>query len=159
MSGFENVTLADVVLDKPAQPGVGDYVFELLPLAEYRVNKFSGKEELNMQASIADGEFAGRRVFWTYMDPTSLKQDGTPNSWVKQAMKKLEVVLGGDSLPGEDPKTAFNRFASSGLNRFGASLVQETRKDAETQQYVPYIRAGESEPRAKFGIFTVKPAA
>jgi hypothetical protein len=163
--GFEQVVLADVKLDKPAQPGVGDYVFELLPLAEYRTNKFTGNTELNMQASVistvdGDTKFAGRRVFWTYVDPTSVsKNTGKPNTWSAQAMKKLELSLGEDALEGEDPKTTFNRIASKGGVRFGANLVEETRKDKETGEYVPFIRAGEVEPRAVFSVFTVHAAA
>jgi hypothetical protein len=162
---FETVTLADVVLDKPEQPGVGEYILELLPLAVWREHRFfkqadgSPQMELSMQATIAEGDFAGRRVFFSYGDPTVIKPNGKPNSIEAQKMKKLEIVLGGDALPGEAVADTFNRLASSGYNRFAASLVEETRYNKETQKYEPYIRAGNEKPVAVFSPFSVKAAA
>jgi len=145
--GFENVTLADIQLDKPSALPFGEYVFDLLPGTEVRVNKFGG-EELNVSAAVVEGDYKGRRVFWNYPDPTSVSKEGKPKTWSGQAMKKLEIALGIDSLPGEASKDYFNRVAMNGQGRFAASIVPENK-----------IRAGETEPRPTFGIFTVKPAA
>jgi hypothetical protein len=136
----------------------------LLPTAEVRVNKFTQAEELNLSASIAEGDFAGRRVFWTYPDPSSVSKNGKPFTWSAQAMKKLEISLGLDAFEGESLVDFFNRAANSNSNRFGAALIPETRKDtvegSETYgEYIPYVRPGETEPRAVFSIFSVKAAA
>jgi hypothetical protein len=156
---FVDVKLADVELEKPEPVKAGKYVFQLNPGAQLRINKFNGIEELNVSASIAEGDYAGRRVFWNYPDPTAVSKTGKPMTWSSQAMKKLELALGADSLPGENTVEYFNRAASNGAARFGASLVEETRKDVATGEYVPYIRTGETEPRAVFSIFSVVPAA
>ena len=158
--GFVDIKLSDVKLEKPAGPPAGKYVFQLMPGAEVRVNKFTGSEELNLSASITEGEFAGRRVFWTYPDPQAVgKNSGKPFTWSLQAMKKLEISLGLDAFDGESYTDYFNRAAQSNNNRFGGSLVPETRKDKETGEYVPFIRTGETEPKNVFSIFTVHAAA
>jgi hypothetical protein len=137
---FENVTLA-----------AGDYVFQLLPTAEYRTNKYNGVEELNLSASVAEGDSKGRRIFWNYPDPTSLNKEGKPLSWSGQAMKKLEVTLGEDSLPGESTKDYFNRVAATGNARFTGSWGPNAKK--------PYTPAGSDTPRNELNVFSVKPAA
>lgn len=156
---FVDVKLSDVELEKPAPIPVGQYVFQLNPGAQLRINKYNGIEELNLSASVADGDFAGRRVFWNYPDPTAVSKNGKPMTWSSQAMKKLEIALGADALPGENTVEYFNRVASNGAARFGATLAGETRKDVNTGEYVPFVRTGETEPRAVFSIFSVVPAA
>lgn len=158
--GFVDVKLSDVVLDKPSPVPVGDYVFQLVPGAVYRVNKYTNIEELNVSAAVAEGEFAGRRVFFTYPNPAAIgKNSGKPMTWSAQALKKLEISLGEDALPDEDPATYLNRVALTNNNRFGASMVEETRKNEETGKYEPYTREGETAPRAVFSLFSVKAAA
>lgn len=147
--GFETVNLSEIQLEKPESVPVGDYTFQLVPGAQYRINKNNGVEELNVPAAIADGDYSGRRVWFNYPDPTAIaKSSGKPMTWSAQALKKLEIVLGVDALPGEDPATYLNRVATSGQNRFGGKM--------KAGNYTP---AGETEPRAEFSLFDVKPAA
>ena len=146
--GFETVSMSDIKIEKPAPLPIGDYVFQLLPGSEFRTNKYNGLEELNCSAAVADGDFAGRRVFWNYPDPTAVSKTGKPLTWSAQAMKKLEIALGTDSLPNENPKDYFNRVATAAHNRFSAKLAAGN-----------YTAPGETEPRVEFQIFSVGPAA
>jgi hypothetical protein len=161
MSGFETVVLADVKQDKPAAvPALGDVTFELLPKAEVRVNKFTGQEELNLAAAIAEGEYKGRWVYFRFKDPTQPNaKSGKSQAWAAQAMKKLEIALGVDSNDSEAAVDYFNRVASSGSNRFGAALVPETRYNAETESYEDYTREGEEYPRGQVSLFSFHAAA
>jgi hypothetical protein len=148
---FEQVVLSDIQVEKTQQAPVGTYVFQLLPTAEVRTNKFTGVEELNLSAAIAEGDYKGRRVFWNYPDPATVGQDGKPFSWSAQAMKKLEVVLGEDAVEGESAKDYFNRVAASGNARFTGYFGPNAKK--------PYTPAGADEPRNELNIFSIKPSA
>jgi len=150
--GFELVVAADVKLEKNIPP-VGEYIFQLMPGAEERPNKFTGVIELNLSAAVAEGDEAGKRVFWSYPDPTAIqkqgKNAGKPMSFSAQAMKKLEIALGVDSLPGETCPEYFRRVSANGAARFGATM------DANV-----YIKDGkEITGDPKFNIFSVKAAA
>jgi len=144
--GFETVIASDVKLEKIQVPA-GEYVFQLSPGAEERVNKYNGITELNLSAAVAEGEQAGKRVFWTYPDPTAIgKNSGKPLAFSAQAMKKLEIALGIDSNPGETFPEYFRRVAGA---RFGATLATQT-----------YVKDGvEVVSDPKFQIFSVKAAA
>lgn len=146
--GFETVIAADVKLEKNIPP-VGEYVFELAPGAEERPNKFTGVNELNLSATVAEGDQKGKRVFWTYPDPTAKNKKGEPMKFSEQAMKKLEIAIGVDSLPGETFPEYFRRVANSGQARFGAEMV--------ANKYVKDGKEIEGDP--KFGIFSVKASA
>lgn len=156
---FVDLRLDEVKIEKPAAVPAGDYTWQLLPGALYRINKFNEIEELNVSAAVAEGEYAGRRAFWNYPDPTAVSKTGKPMTWSAQALKKLELALGVDVLPGEDVVAYLNRVANSNNNRFGGALVEETRKDATSGEYVPFIRTGETVPRTVFSIFSVHAAA
>jgi hypothetical protein len=145
---FTDVVLADVELDKPQPVPLGKYVFTLAPGAIWRTNKFNGTEELNVSFIVSEGDLAGKRVFVTYPDPKAVSSKGKSMAFSAQALKKLEIALGVDSLPGEGSATYLNRVASNGAARVTASIVPDR-----------YIREGETEPRPVFGIFTVAPAA
>jgi hypothetical protein len=145
---FIDVKLADVELEKPAGLTAGKYVFQLLPGAEVRNNKFTNNEELNVSAAVAEGDSAGRRIFLTYPDPTSVSKNGKPMAWSAQALKKLEISLGVDSLPGENAAEYLNRVALSGNGRFTITLGLDG-----------YIKEGETEARIVPKLFTVGPAA
>jgi hypothetical protein len=149
---FETLSLADVQMEdrKFEQIPVGKYVFQLLPTAEVKVNKF-GTEELHLSASVADGDYKGRRVFWKYLDPASLNKDGKPNAWAAQAMKKLEHVIGVDSEVGETPLDYFNRVAQTGNAVFAANYAPNRKK--------PYIPEGQTEARNELDYFSVEAAA
>lgn len=151
---FETLVMSDIQVEQREQLPTGEYVFQLLPTAEIRINKYNGMQELNMSAAVAEGDHKGRRVFWNYPDPDPVDENGTPLKplkWSAQAMKKLEVVLGEDSQEGETPKDYFNRVASSGNARFSALYGPNQKK--------PYIPQGSDVPRNELQIFSVKAAA
>ena len=145
--GFETVIAADVKIERNIPP-VGSYVFQLAPGAEERPNKFNGTMELNLSATVAEGEQAGKRVFWTYPDPTALNKKGEPLAFSSQAMKKLEIAIGVDALPGETFPEYFRRVGSQNV-RFGGEMLPN--------KYVKDGKEVEGDP--KFGIFSVKAAA
>lgn len=151
--GFETVVAADVKLEKNIPP-VGEYVFQLVPYVEERPNRNTGVMELNLSAAVAEGEQAGKRVFWAYPDPEAIqksgKNAGKPMSFSAQAMKKLEISLGVDSLPGETFPEYFRRVSQNGAARFGASIDANKYIDKNGNQV-------EGDP--KFNIFSVKAAA
>lgn len=146
--GFVDVKLSDVVIEKPSPVPNGTYTFQLLPVAEYRINKFNQMEELNVSVSVVEGEHAGRRVFITYPDPTAISSKGKSMAWSEQALKKLEIALGTDSLPGEDSVVYLNRVAMNGHAHFKGTIAPSR-----------YIREGETDPRPEFQLFSVAPAA
>jgi len=156
--GLVELKLSDVKLSKPAGPDAGRYTLVLVPTAEVRKNKFTNNDELNLSASISDGEFSGRRVFWTYPDPATIGADGKPFAWSVQAMKKLQICLGLEPYDEESLADYFNRAALSDNNRFSASLEPETRKNKATGEREPYVRSGKTEPENALNIFSVQPA-
>src|SRR5271169_5873766 len=111
---FVELRLDEVKIEKPQQPPAGDYTWQLLPVAQVRINKYTGQEELNLSAAIAEGDYAGRREFWNYPDPTVVSKNGKSMAWSAQAMKKLELALGVDILPGQSTVDFFNQVAQSG---------------------------------------------
>lgn len=142
---WENVKLNEVKVDGPSPLPEGDFVFQLLPGASTRVR--NDVEELVASAAIAEGEYAGRRVFLQYPDPESVDKNGKKRTWSAQALKKLELALGIDANAGEDPAAYLNRAAQMGAV-FGATL--------EKGNYVP---AGQTEPRVDLKLFSVRPAS
>jgi hypothetical protein len=151
--GFETLVLADVKLEKPVPVPAGQgYVFQLQPGAEYRLNPFTKVEELNVRFDVAEGEFAGRPVFVAYPDPTTLNKQGKPMSWSAQALKKLEVSLGTDALPGEDTATYLNRVALNGHARITADIQPGN-------EYTDNKTGEKKTGDPRFAIFTVSPAA
>lgn len=151
--GFETVILADVKIEKPAPVPAGlGYTFQLQPGASYRDNPYNKIQELNVRFDVTEGDFAGRPVFVSYPDPSALNKSGKPMSWSAQALKKLEVALGSDSLPGEDPATYLNRVALNEHSRIKADILPgKSYKDSKTGE--------DREGDPTFGIFTVSPAA
>jgi hypothetical protein len=146
--GFETVVVNDVKIEKPTVPA-GTYVFQLLPGAGERINKFNGITELNLSAAVAEGDEQGKRVFWTYPDPTSVsKKSGKVNDWSAQAMKKLQLVLGIDAYGGETFTQYFARVGAENAPRFSATMAAGN-----------YETKDGSEPRVQFNVFSVKPAA
>lgn len=147
--GFVDVNLSDVVLTKPEVPA-GTYVFQLLPGAHYRVNPFTSVEELNVSAAVAEGENAGKVQFWNYPDPTTTDKKGKSRAWSAQALKKLEVSMGIDSNPGEDPATYLNRVATEGGGRFTGTISSRTFTNTKT---------GKEQTKTEFSLFDVEAAA
>src|SRR5690348_9537581 len=125
---FVEVMLSDVEIEKPSPVPAGNYTFQVQPGAEWRDSRFSKNpqgepiKELNVRFDIVEGEYAGRPVFVSYPDPTALSSKGKSLKFSAQALKKLEIALGTDSLPGEGAAAYLNRVATSGNNRFGAAM-------------------------------------
>lgn len=149
--GWETISLADTQLEKPSPVPAGQYVFTLQPGAQYRTNKYNNISELNVRFDVSEGDFAGRPMFVNYPDPTALNKSGKPLAWSAQALKKLEISLGVDALPGEDPAAYLNRVAAQGGRITADVLAGGTYTDKNTGK--------EKEENPKFGIFTVAPAA
>jgi hypothetical protein len=152
---FVDVQLSDVELEKPSPVPVGSYKFKLQPGAAYRESKFSKDidgnpvQELNVRLDVIEGDFAGRPVFVSYPDPTAIsKKDGKPMKFAAQALKVLEIALGVDSVPGEDPATYLNRVATSGNSLINGTMIDNS-----------YTKNGQTVTQAKFGIFSPTPAA
>lgn len=161
--GWETVSLADVKVDKPAPITAGKYVFALQPGASYRENPYNGIQELNVRFDVVEGEFAGRPTFVSYPDPTAVSKDkvdektgqvipGKPLMWSAQALKRLEVALGQDALPGEDTAAYLNRVALNGNARVVADILPG-------KLYTDKTTGEKKEEAPRFGIFTVSPAA
>jgi len=143
---WTDVNLADVKPEGFDPIPEGTYTFSLLPTATLRDR--NGVQELNVSASITNGDFTGRRVFFSYPDPTSTDSKGKKRSWSAQALKKLEIALGTEITEGESPVEYLNRVASNGHGTFQATLAKGT-----------YIPEGATEPRVEFKLFSVQPSA
>lgn len=157
---WEQVTLSEVKIEKPQAIPAGKYIWTLQPGASYRENPYNGITELNVRFDVTEGEFAGRPVFVSYPDPTAVSKEktmpdgsikpGKPMTWSAQALKKLEISLGIDSLPGEDTAAYLNRVALGGNARVIAPLLPGKT----------YMKDGVSKVEdPRFGIFDVSPAA
>lgn len=144
-TAWEQVKLADIKVESNfKEVPAGDYTVQLLPGAQVR-ERNSGMN-LSAQAAITDGEFKGMRIFLDYPDPSQPKM-----GWSLQALKKLEHVLGLDSIEGEDPVTYLNRAASNGHATFGITLAPGK----------PYVstKTGETVTPIQPQLFSVRPAA
>jgi hypothetical protein len=150
-NGWTNIKFGELEVNDgfPALPE-GDFDFQLLPVAQYRTKEFDGKtyQDVNASASFVAGDLQGRRIFFSYPDPTSTNKDGKPKTWSAQMLKKLSIVMGIDIEDGEDPVAYLNRAATTGAARFGGKL-QKGR----------YIPEGQTEPRVELNLFSVRPAA
>jgi len=151
--GWESVSLSDTKIERPAPVPAGKgYVFTLQPGASIRINPYNGIEELNVRFDVTEGEYAGRPMFATYPDPTAVTKSGKSLAWSAQALKKLEISLGVDALPGENPSGYLNRVALNGNARITADVIPgKVYKDSKTNE--------EKTEDPFFGIFTVGPAA
>lgn len=160
--GWETVVLADTKVEKPAPVPVGRYVFTLQPGASYRTNPYNQIQELNVRFDITEGEQAGRPVFVSYPDPTAVSKDkvledgtikhGKPMTWSAQALKKLEIAIGQDALPGEDTAAYLNRVALNGNARITAPMLPG-------KVYVDKKTGEKKTEDPSFGIFDIAPAA
>ena len=118
------------------------YTFELAPGAKYD-ERDPGR--ILVSASIVnDGEFTGRRVFFSYPDPESFNSKGNKNDWSAKALVRLLTAVGADLQEGEDPVSALNRAA-------GGRFTSKVTHSKPTEEY--------PNPRANLDIFNPKPAA
>ena len=136
---WQNVVLSDISTQLELVP-VGTYTFELAPGA-----KFDEKGNLRVSATIVnDGEFTGKRVFFSYPDPESISKAGKVNSWSATALKRLTQAIGEDPQEGESLDTYLNRVA-------GAHFQTNITHTPATEQY--------PNPSVNVNIFNPKPAA
>ena len=137
---WENIKLSDVSTQLELIPA-GVYTFELSPGA-----KFDEKGNLRVSATIVnDGEFTGKRVFFSYPDPESISaKTGKVNNWSATALKRFTEALGADYQDGELPDALLNRVA-------GAHFQTAITHTAPTDQY--------PNPSINVNIFNMKPAA
>ena len=114
----------------------GNYTLQLLPGA-----KFSEQDSQKIEASaaITDGEFAGRKLFFTYPDPAKF-------DWSPRVFKRLVNSLGVDMTEGEGPTEYLNRAAGQ---RF-AGPVRHRKYTAQD---------GTEVTKAELVIFNLGPAA
>jgi len=100
---------------------------------------------IECSATIAtEGDYMGRKMFFSYPDPESINSKGQKNSWSAKALKRLEQSLGVEATAGEDPVAYLNRAAGV---RFSAPV-----KLGRTSPEYP-------EAKAEINIFSVGPAA
>lgn len=113
---------------------VKSYTWELLPGTKYS-ERDPGKIEVSA-AIVNDGEFTGRRIFFSYPDP-GVKE------WSPKVLRRLLDAMGADYQAGEDPVAILN---SSAGHRFAASVTHSK----PTEEY--------PNPRANLDIFNPKPS-
>lgn len=137
--GWNEVNIKDLPVGRE-QVALGEYTFQLLPGAE--LDEYGA---IQVQAAIAsDGDNKGRRVFFSYPDPTGVSKAGKSMKWSAQAFKQLEQALGVDATDAESPLEYLNRAAGS---LFAAVVGART-----------YIKDGEQKTKHELSVFTVKPA-
>jgi hypothetical protein len=135
---WHNIKLSEISTQPEVIPA-GKYVFELVPGA-----KLNEKGSLLASASItSDGDFKGRRVFFSYPDPESVSMSGKINSWSAVAFKRLVEAIGVDLTDGETPVDYLNRAAG---NHFSAPVTVSPGSD----EYPA--------PRVNMQLFQVSPA-
>jgi hypothetical protein len=135
---WQNIDLSKVSTQPEVIPD-GVYTLELNP-----GSKLNDKESVLVSASISqDGEFTGRKVYFSYPDPESVSSKGTVNSWSAVAFKRLEQAIGVDMNEGELPVDYLNRVAG---NKFQAPIQTTPATDEYPQ------------PRTNVKIFNVRPA-
>lgn len=119
------------------------FTWELLPGATYDERDHG---RINVSAAIVnDGEFSGRKIFFSYPDPEGVSpRSGKKQDWSAIALKRLEQAIGVDYEAGEDPVHFLNRAAGS---RF-MSGVQHSKP---TDEY--------PNPRANLNLLNVRPSA
>lgn len=113
---------------------LGDYVFELLP-----GTALSGDgKRIECSASVTEGPFAGRRVYFSFPDPTQF-------DWAPRVLKRfITYALGEDTPEGTHPVQV---LASASGKRFSGEI-----KEGKTSEAYPT-------PKRELNIFKLKPAA
>lgn len=120
MSTWETILLADVNPNQEPVPE-GDYAFTLRGASPNNFNP----AKLDVSAVISsEGDFMGRLIRFSYPDPNEF-------DWSARTVKRLEIALGIDSLPGESTLEFLNRAGQEGA-RFSAPIKTVTYKHRET---------------------------
>lgn len=134
-----NIKWAEVSTQDAIIP-VGTYTLELAP-----GSKFNEQGALKASATIVnDGEFTGKRVFFSYPNPEGSSSEGKSFAWSKTAFKRLIAALGVEPEDGESEDAYLNRAAG---NRFRGSITHSKA----TEQY--------PNPQAGLSLFNLGPAA
>src|ERR1700690_2778624 len=93
--------------------------FELVPEGKYTLELSSGAKYndngtiLASATIVSEGEFAGKRVLFSYPDPESTSSKGKVQSWSAVAFKRLTQAIGVDVNEGEDHAAYLNRVAGN----------------------------------------------
>jgi hypothetical protein len=136
---WQNIDLKNVSTEIKAIPDA-TYTLEINP-----GTKKNERDTVLVSATVAqDGEFTGRKVYFSYPDPESVSAGGKIYSWSAVAFMRLVQALGVDLNDGEEPEAYLNRVAGS---RFQAPVNTTPATDEYPQ------------PRTNVKIFNVKPAA
>lgn len=129
---WDEVSAQDAII--PA----GKYTLELSSGA-----KFDEKGSLKASATVVnDGEFTGKRVFFSYPNPDGASAAGKSFTWSKTAFKRLISAIGVDPVEGESEDVYLNRIAG---NRFTGQIRHRESADYPTS--------------AELNLFNVTPAA
>jgi hypothetical protein len=136
--GWQDIDLKDVSTQVELLPE-GTYTFELSPGAKY-----DDKGNIRLSATVnGSGEFTGKRVFFSFPDPTGISSKGKPFTWSAVALKRFVEAIGIDINEGEDKVEYLNRVAG---NHF--------------QTKVTVTPANEQYPASvQVSLFNFKPAA
>src|SRR5882672_6516611 len=135
---WQEIDLKDVSTAVELLPA-GTYNFELSPGAKY-----DERGSIRASATVnGSGEFTGKRVFFSFPDPTSISSKGKPNTWSAVALKRFEQALGIDINGGEDPVAYLNRVA-------GTHFQTSVSVTPATEQYPAGIQVS---------LFNFKPSA
>lgn len=118
---------------------IGDYVFQLNAGTKRSDND---PDKIECSATVAEGQFAGRRIYFSYPSPQRF-------DWAPRVLKRLVMALGVDANEGEHPVDLLNRAVSElgGNARFMAPV-----KDGKTSEAYPT-------PKRELDIFKVRAAA
>lgn len=134
---WENINLKEISTQEFDLVPTGVYTFEVLPGAKYN-------EQGALIGSLAissDGEFKGRRMFYSFPDPESTSSKGKVQSWSGVALKRFEQATGVDANDGESKPDYMNRVAGNRI------------------QYPVIVKEDETgTKRANLQLLNVKPA-
>lgn len=131
---WTDVDLTNIPTDIDLLPEEKEFVFELLPGARY--GRFQ-QGRVEAAARVAEGEFTGRVLYFSYPDPTE-------QPWSIGVFARMIKALG-PADEGEDPVAYLNRVAGQ---RF-VSKVRHRRVDAEGgEQIKQEIKIGNVKPVA-----------
>lgn len=102
---WADIDLTEVSPDNELIPEDRDYVFELLPGA--KPSQFN-PNRLECAARVAEGEFTGRVLYFSYPDPAE-------QPWVAGVFKRMVIALGVDLADDEkhNPVAYLNRVAGA----------------------------------------------
>jgi hypothetical protein len=118
---------------------IGEYTFNLLAGTKRGDND---PDRIELSASVAEGPFAGRRVYFSYPSPQKC-------DWSPRILKRLIIALGVDPMENEHPVEFFNRAVTElgGNARFAAPV-----KDGKVTEAYPT-------PKRELDIFKVRASA